>query len=114
MTSLLAHTPVVQELERALSRQIPGLSLQVETRTTEGADESTLGARVGTYVIPELFISASQGFSSGTEQHVSVEYGLSDISFVKGSVVRRGVTAGVSGKDVLEEYKIDLNLRWEF
>ena len=114
VTSLLALTPVVQEIERALSRQIPGLSLQVETRTTEGAEEGTLGARVGTYVVPELFISAYQGISSGTEQDVSVEYGLSDIAFVKGSVVRRGVTTGVSGKDVLEEYNIDLNLRWEF
>jgi autotransporter translocation and assembly factor TamB len=114
VTSLLALTPVVQELERALSHQIPGLSLQMESRTVEGAEESTLGARVGTYVVPELFISAYQGFSSSTEQDVSVEYGLSDIMFVKGSVVRRGVTAGTSGKDVLEEYNVDLNLRWEF
>jgi translocation and assembly module TamB len=114
VTSLLALTPVVQELERALSHQIPGLSLQMESRTVEGAEESTLGARVGTYVVPELFISAYQGFSSSTEQDVSVEYGLSDIVFVKGSVVRRGVTAGTTGKDVLEEYNVDLNLRWEF
>jgi autotransporter translocation and assembly factor TamB len=114
VTSLLALTPVVQELERALSRQIPGLSLQMESRTAEGAEGSTLGARVGTYVVPELFISAYQGFSSSTEQDVSVEYGLSDIVFIKGSVVRRGVTAGVSGSDVLEEYNVDLNLRWEF
>jgi hypothetical protein len=65
-------------------------------------------------VVPELFISAYQGFSSSTEQDVSVEYGLSDIMFIKGSVVRRGDTAGVSGNDVLEEYNVDLNLRWEF
>jgi translocation and assembly module TamB len=114
VTNLVALTPLVQEIERALSQEIPGLSLRVEQRIQEGGADPTLGARVGTYVSPDVFVSAYQGFSSGSEQDVSVEYELSDLFFLKGSVVRTGVVEGQGGEDVQEEYNIDLNMRWEF
>lgn len=114
VTNLVALTPIVQELERALSREVPGLSLRVESRTPEGATDPKLGARVGTYVSPEIFVSAYQSFSSSYDQDVSVEYELSDLFFLQGSIVRRGVTENRGGRDFEQEYNLDLNLRWEF
>ncbi len=110
----MALTPFMRDLERSLSRQIPGLSVRVEARTLEEGAEPTWGARVGTYVAPELFLSAYQGFSSGSAQDLSVEYELSRIAYLKGSVLRSGLTESRSSQDVDQDYSIDLNLRWEF
>ncbi len=110
----VALTPFVRDLERSLSRQIPGISVRVESRTLDQDVEPTWGARVGTYVAPELFLSAYQGFSSSSAQDVSVEYELSNIAYLRGSVQRSGYAEGRGATDVDQQYSIDLNLRWEF
>jgi translocation and assembly module TamB len=113
VTSLVAMTPLVRELERSLSREIPGLSVSIESQTSETGDQPILGARVGKTIGSDVFVSAYQGFSSTSQQDVSVEYGLGTLFFLKGSAVRRGVTEGTS-QDIEQEYNIDLNLRFEF
>ena len=110
----VALTPFMRDLERSLAREIPGISVRVESRTVEEGAEPTWGARVGTYVAPELFLSAYQGFSSGSAQDVSAEYELSRIAYLKGSVLRSGLAESRGNRDVDQQYTIDLNLRWEF
>ncbi len=113
VSSLVAMTPLIRDIERRISNEIPGVSVSIEMNDPDGGPSGGLGARVGTYVSPEMFVSAYQGLASTADQDVAVEYQLSDLWFLSGEVVRRGVTDG-GADDVQEEYNIDLNLRFEF
>ena len=113
VSNLVAMTPFIRDFERRISQDIPGLSVTIEMSDPRTGSQSGLGARVGTYLGDEVFVSAYQGFASTSDQDVSVEYQLSEIVFVQGQAVRRGVQESGS-KDVDEEYNLNLNLRWEF
>ncbi|MGD8394663.1 MAG: translocation/assembly module TamB domain-containing protein [Candidatus Eiseniibacteriota bacterium] len=113
VSNLVAMTPFIRDLERRLSREVPGMTVSFELTDPETGAQGGLGARVGTYVSTDVFVSAYQGFVTTTDQDVAVEYQLSDIVFLKGEAVRRGVREGGS-EDVEEEYNLNLNFRWEF
>jgi autotransporter translocation and assembly factor TamB len=115
VTSFVAMTPFVSDLERTIFREIPGLSVSLEERISEPGAQPTLGVRAGTYLGSEVFFSAYQGLAESSEQDVSLEYELGRRFFLKGSVVRRGVIEpGGAGEDIEQEYNLDLNMRWEW
>jgi translocation and assembly module TamB len=104
-------------LERVISEQMTGFTVDVQQRAVEdgstGEMETSIG--VGKYLWEDVYLQYRRGLSIESEQEVNVEYRLRNRLLLRSQVIynSRRHNSGIKGKNT-DEYNLDLKYRFEF
>lgn len=106
-------------LERVLNEQMSDVTVEVEQRQTrsseQGTPEQEMMIGVGKYMWEDVYLRYRQGLTLETSREVEVEYRLSNMILIRSELVRHARRSYVgANRQTLDEFNIDVRLRWEF
>jgi len=118
--SSIAGGIAASALERAISQQMTGLSVEVEQRKlassgTGNNREQEMVIGVGKYLWQDLYLKYRQGLSVSADQEVQVEYRISKLFLLRSEFIRNS-RRGYIGRNgqYADEFNLDARFRWEY
>jgi translocation and assembly module TamB len=107
-------------LERVLNEQMSDVSIEIGQRETRRqtqveTPEQEMMIGVGKYLWQDVYLRYRQGLTLTTSREVEVEYRLSNMFLIRSELVRytRRNYVGAN-RQTLDEFNLDIRLRWEF